>query len=178
MEYFEIYDETGKNLGFTKSRQEAHEKGYWHKIACVFVVNDEGKIILQKRSANKDNNPNCWTASASGHIDAGETEIDGALREMREEIGVIANSNELKYIGRVFENNISSDRKVNHISYIYVLYKNIKLKDLVLQEEEVSDVKYFTFTEAKDTSFAKNHYKIFELLEREKIGTNKPNDVL
>lgn len=167
MELLDIYDEKGKKLGFTATRKEAHEKGYWHKIACVFVVNDDGNVILQRRSMLKESNPNGWTVSASGHIDAGEDDYTGALRELEEEIGIKAKKDDLKYIGTVFENYTTNLMKTTHISDIYVLYRNIDLKDLVLQPEEVSEVKYFKISEVRDTDFAKRHKGIFDILVRE-----------
>ena len=45
------------------------------------VIKKDGKEV-------KISNPNGWSCSASGHIDAGEDTISGALRELEEEIGV------------------------------------------------------------------------------------------
>ena len=167
MELLDIYDEKGNKLGITKSREEAHKEGYWHKIACVFIVNDEGKIIMQKRSALKLSNPNGWTCSASGHIDAGEDEYIGTLRELQEEIGVKANKKDLKYIGTAYENHVSNGMKIAHISEVYVLYKNININDLVLQEEEVSDAKYYSISEIEELDFSKKHKEIFNILKNE-----------
>ena len=74
MEYLDILDEEGNKIGI-KSRQDVHRDGDWHKVAFIFVVNDKGEIILQKRSKEKESNPNKWTASASGHLSAGDTEF-------------------------------------------------------------------------------------------------------
>ena len=167
MELLDIYDAKGNQLGYSRSRKEAHEKGLWHKIACIFVVNDDNEIIMQKRSPKKVTNPNGWVCSASGHIDAGEGIEEGALRELKEEIGVRAEKVDLKHIGTVFEDYKSGDINVTHISEIFVIYKNIKIDTLVLQEEEVSDAKYFTLKEIEDSDFAKRHIGIFKILEKE-----------
>ena len=167
MELLDIYDEKGNKLGYSKPRKEAHEKGLWHKIACVFVVNDDNEIIMQKRSPKKVSNPNGWVCSASGHIDAGEEMETGALRELEEEIGVKAEKTDLKHIGTVFEDYISGNMNVTHISEIFVIHRNIELSTLVFQEEEVSDAKYFTLTEVEESDFAKRHNGIFKVLKKE-----------
>ena len=173
MELLDIYNNTGEKLGYTKTREEAHKEGYWHKIACVFVVNDEGKVIMQKRSALKLSNPNGWTCSASGHLDAGEDEYVGALRELKEEIGVKADKEELKFIGTAYENYNSNGMKIAHISNVYILYKNININDLVLQEAEVSDAKYYSISEIEESDFAKKHTGIFNILKKEIEKNNK-----
>ncbi|MBC8288789.1 MAG: NUDIX domain-containing protein, partial [Planctomycetes bacterium] len=43
---------------------------------------------LQLRSTTKDQYPSCWTASASGHLDAGEDYETAARRELEEELGL------------------------------------------------------------------------------------------
>ena len=53
MEYLDILDEEGNKLGI-KLRQDVHRDGDWHKVAFIFVVNDKGEIILQKRSKEKE----------------------------------------------------------------------------------------------------------------------------
>lgn len=151
MEYVDILDEKGNKTGLTKSRKDAHIDGDWHKVAFIFVVNDKGEIILQKRSDEKETNPNKWTASASGHLSAGDTDIEGAIRELEEEIGIQASAEDLKYLFTVNEKHIKEVKnlKIRHIADVYLLYRNIELSSLVLQQEEVSDVKYV-------------HYKDFE----------------
>lgn len=146
MEYLDILDEEGNKLGI-KLRKDVHIDGDWHKVAFIFVVNDKGEIILQKRSKEKEANPNKWTASASGHLSAGDTDIEGAIRELEEEIGIKATENELKYLFTVKEQHFKEDRKISHISNVYLLFKNIDIKDLVLQKEEVSEVKYVYYKE-------------------------------
>lgn len=67
-EYLDILDEDGNKTGITKLRKDVHKDGDWHKVAFIFVITDKGEIILQRRSKEKETNPNKWTASASGHL--------------------------------------------------------------------------------------------------------------
>lgn len=144
MEYLDIYDENGNKKGITKLRENVHRDGDWHKVAFIFVVNDNGEIILQKRSKEKQTNPNKWTASASGHLSTGDSEIEGAIRELEEEIGIKADEKDLQYLFTVNEQYEEKERNLNikHISNVYLLFRNIEIKDLKLQKEEVSEAKY------------------------------------
>ena len=88
-EIFDVVDENDRVIG-QAPRSEVHARGLLHRAASVFVFNRSGQLLLQKRSATKDEFPGCWTSSASGHLSAGESYDDCALREMREEIGLEA----------------------------------------------------------------------------------------
>ena len=168
MELLDVFDENGNFIGVSKPRQKVHEEGLWHKIACVFIINSKGEVLMQKRSEFKMTNPNGWTCSASGHVDAGENALTGALRELKEEIGVKAKEDDLKHIGTVFENYFTCGFKVRHISEVYLMYKDIKVDDLVYQEEEVAGAKYFKIDEVEKCDFKDKHPGIFELLKTKK----------
>lgn len=51
----------------------------------VWIINDKNELLLQKRSATKKTHPNCWDISGAGHIKAGKTISDGAIRELKED---------------------------------------------------------------------------------------------
>ncbi|MFQ9264942.1 MAG: NUDIX hydrolase [Clostridia bacterium] len=86
MEYIDIFDENNNPTGQIKEKEKAHEEGDFHRTAHVWIVNDKNELLLQKRSANKKSHPNCWDISGAGHIKAGESVIDGAIRELKEEL--------------------------------------------------------------------------------------------
>lgn len=71
-------------------RSQVHARGLPHRAVSVFVFDRRGRILLQMRSATKDEYPNCWTSSASGHLSAGEDYDACAPREMQEETGLVA----------------------------------------------------------------------------------------
>ena len=59
------------------------------KHACLvgaLIVNPEGFIFVQKRSANRELFPNCW-GIAGGHIEEGESLSSALEREIFEETG-------------------------------------------------------------------------------------------
>lgn len=71
-----------------KPRNLVHKQGLCHRAAHVLVFNDKQQLFLQKRSFNKDMNAGLWDTSAAGHVDAGESYDNCALRETKEELGV------------------------------------------------------------------------------------------
>lgn len=101
MEYIDIFDENNNPTGEIKEKNLAHEQGDFHRTAHIWIINDKNELLLQKRSASKKSHPNCWDISGAGHIRAGETVIQGAIRELKEELGVSVKENELEYIATI-----------------------------------------------------------------------------
>lgn len=73
----------------TEPRSVVHRDGLLHRAVHIFVFNANGQLFLQRRSMLKDSAPGKWVSSCSGHVDSGETYICAALRELREEIGLV-----------------------------------------------------------------------------------------
>lgn len=88
-EYLDIFDACGNCIG-QALRSECHgNPALLHRTAHVVVIHPEtGRILLQKRSENKDIQPGKWDTAVGGHLDCGESFEAGALRELQEELGV------------------------------------------------------------------------------------------
>ena len=87
-ELLDIVDSDDAVLG-RATRSEIHRTGRMHRAVHMMVSNSSGEVFLQKRSASKDTNPNCWDSSAAGHVDSGEHYLTAAVREIEEELGVV-----------------------------------------------------------------------------------------
>lgn len=89
MEHFSVLDETGLVVG-SASRDECHSGTYLlHGVVHLLVFNDNGELLLQKRSRTKDIQPGKWDTSVGGHIHKGETVDEALVREMEEELGIV-----------------------------------------------------------------------------------------
>ncbi len=88
-ELFDVVDESDRVVGQLE-RSRVHARGLLHRAVSVFVFNSRGELLIQKRTATKDEYPLRYTASASGHVSAGESYDETAPREMQEELGLTA----------------------------------------------------------------------------------------
>ena len=70
-------------------RSEVHRLGLQHRAVHVLIFNGKSEVFLQKRSMTKDTFPGAWDSSASGHLDTGESYDACAVRELREELGLV-----------------------------------------------------------------------------------------
>ena len=69
-------------------RSTVHKLGLQHRGAHVFLFTRAGKMLVQKRSADRAASPSMLDCSVSEHVKAGESYFDAALRGMKEEMGV------------------------------------------------------------------------------------------
>lgn len=87
-ELFDIVDEQDRVIG-QAPRSECHgNPALVHRVAHVLVFDRSDRLLLQKRSMTKDIQPGRWDTSVGGHLDPGESYLEAACREMREELGV------------------------------------------------------------------------------------------
>lgn len=146
------YDLDGNVIGYV-SRRDAEKNGLLHKVVHVWILTPDGDFILQRRSSKKPNGGR-WTASASGHIDAyidkeknfysAESNVQAALRETEEELGIKIKPEELKLIGKNFlesRDYPDSGKKIRKLTDVFLVCKDVDLSKLRLQEGEVSEVK-------------------------------------
>ncbi len=71
-------------------KMAAHENGILHRAFSVFLFNEKGEILLQKRAARKYHSPGKWTNAVCSHPRINETYLEGAQRRMMEEMGIEA----------------------------------------------------------------------------------------
>lgn len=158
MEKLDVLNENGEYTNKTASREVCHKEGLWHKAVVVFIISLDNKhVLLQKRSANKKLWPNLWDITAGGHVLAGELGYQAGIREAREEIGTDLNKNDLEFIGATTSINVQGDIINKHFNEFYIAHKNIDIKDILLQKEEVSDIKWVSKEEI--IKRVKNNYE-------------------
>ncbi len=89
-ELFDIVDRMGRVIGRAPRAACHGDPSLIHQAVHVQVFDREGRLFLQKRSANKDIQPGRWDSSVGGHLQPGEAPAQGAHRELAEELGVRA----------------------------------------------------------------------------------------
>ena len=142
-EKFDVLNEFGEFTGQVATREECHTKGLWHRAVYGFVIDKESNVLLQKRSANKKLWSNLWDVTVGGHVDSGEFGRQALIREIKEELGIDVNDDEVKYMLGSTSINTKGNIINKHYNECYIILKDIDISKVVLQKEEVSEVKYF-----------------------------------
>ena len=135
--YYKLYDEKGQEIGQIHPLFEKKQTN-WLKGVSVFVLTEDGNLVLEKRSKNTNLTPSDIDL-VSGHRDEEEKGKEAAYRELREELGIKRKK-------------VLSLKKVRHetplvfrggrnffISF-YVTKLKSSIKNMNFQETEVEDV--------------------------------------
>ena len=145
-EILEILDDKGNSTGKYEKREIVHSNKLFHNEIALWIVDKNNKkVLLQRRSPNKKQNPN-KLALCAGHVVGKET-LENALRkEAQEEIGINIddyNVKKLTTIKRTEPNNYC-------FSHHYYILNYIPLNKIKIQKEELSEVVYVDYETLKN----------------------------
>ena len=147
-ELVDILNEDGSFSREVQMKSVAHREGLWHASVQVWIFTLEGEILLQKRATNKDTYPDLWDISVAGHLSAGDSPTEAALREIKEEIGLQLSEKDLRFLKTNKVSKQPSDKIIdNEFNYLYLVKFPVKIDQLKLQKEEVAEVKLLAIKE-------------------------------
>lgn len=171
-EYLDVVDENGQPTGAIIERAAAHREGVPHRTAHLWLVrtlDNRIQVLLQKRAMTKSF-PGCYDISSAGHIPAGQDYIPSAIRELKEELGLIANGADLIVCGdmTIFWDDVFFGVPYHDRQYtrIFLLWADVDKDKFILQKEEVADVLWIDLEEcirAVDAGTLENCIAIEEL---------------
>ena len=142
-ELVEVLTEEGIFTGKIVTKFEAHKHGICHGISAIGLIDKEGRLLIQKRTMTKKDEPGKWDVSSAGHIDSNETPENAAIREMYEELGIKLKKEELTLIDTYLNKvKLNEETYINHFTYLYIVKKDIDITKIVMQESEVSDIRF------------------------------------
>lgn len=140
-EIFEIVDEENRVIGKAK-RSECHgNPSLIHRTSHVIVFHPDGRILLQRRSMEKDIQPGKWDTAVGGHLMPGEDFETAARREMVEELGIPSNL-PLKYL---FDSKIRNSIESENTR----VFSTVCAGPFDFPEDEIDDVRFWTACELR-----------------------------
>jgi 8-oxo-dGTP diphosphatase len=181
LELFDVLTPEGVPSGVVRERSVVHRIGSYHHTVHMWITRNSEKgpeILLQKRSKNKDSNPGCFDISSAGHISSGDIPLLSAVREMKEELGINADTSDIKEIGlhrgkfsgnfgKNFHDRMFKDREISHV---YIYDREIDIEKLELQESEVESVKWIDWAECRQALREKTIHSCIYIDEFEQLG--------
>jgi isopentenyl-diphosphate delta-isomerase type 1 len=138
LEVFDIVDENDRVIG-QAPRAECHgNPALVHRVAHVLVFDRHDRLLLQKRAMTKDIQPGRWDTSVGGHLDPGESYLEAACREMREELGI-----EGVPLTWLYSSKIRNEIESENVSTYLARYDG----EVHFAVEEIDEVRFWTAKE-------------------------------
>lgn len=142
MEIWDVYDRYRCKTGRIHERGTLMKEGDYHIVVHIWIVNDKGEVLIQKRQPWKVGWPNMWDCAAAGSAIKGDDSISAAIRETKEEIGIDLDISSAEHLFTVKFSCGFDD--------IWLVRQNINISDLKLQYEEVADAKWVRFEDIEE----------------------------
>lgn len=134
----DLYNKDSELTGLTYYKGDNIPDGYYPMVVMIAIQNSEGKFLMQKRVPSKGGD----YGVTGGHPKSGETPYEGIITEVNEELGIDISDKE------IIEFNSGCDGVDCYKMYYIKL--DISMDEFVIQEEELSEVRWFSMDELED----------------------------
>lgn len=114
-----LVDSNDQEIG-TCEKMEAHRKGLLHRAFSVFIFNESGELLLQRRAFGKYHSEGLWTNTCCSHPAPGETTSEAGNRRLMEEMGMeceLHSSFSFEYRARLDQS--LTEHELDHVLFGY-----------------------------------------------------------
>jgi len=133
-----LVDENNRATG-AAGKTMVHRRGLLHRAFSIFLLDDRGRIVLQRRNPNKYHSGGLWANSCCGHPRPGERTMPAAHRRLDEELGTTS-ALRLGFFAR-YRAELDHGMHENELVYVYFGHLNGALSpDL----SEVADIAFLS----------------------------------
>ena len=140
-EMWDIYDINRKKTG-RLAKRDAYEfkEGEFHIVVQAIIMNSKNELLISKRAANKRFSL-MWEFNG-GSVLAGETSLEGIIREVKEELGIEFTKKEAIFFKEILGYKISPNLKD-----MWLFRKDIDIKDITFPDKETIEAKWVNIDE-------------------------------
>ena len=137
VELVEIIGDDGQVIA-TVPRPEMRAKRLRHRSVGIAVMSTDGRLLIHRRSPDKDIWPGWWDIAAGGVVTAGESFEEAARRELAEELGLV--DIELQYLGE-------GEYRDEHVAEIGRCYLVVHDGPFTFDDGEVVEARWISLAE-------------------------------
>lgn len=131
-----LVNEKDEPIG-TQEKMEAHRKGSLHRAISIFIFDESGKMLLQKRAKSKYHSGGLWTNTACSHPRSGEKTLAAAHRRLKEEMGMKCEL--FPSFSFIYRSELDNDLIENEFDHVFIGVSN---ELPILNPEEADGFKY------------------------------------
>jgi Isopentenyldiphosphate isomerase len=138
MEFRDIYNENGEIVRHRIPKGANLGDGEYIRMVEAWLVDDSGRILVQRRSFSCLIYPGYWTLT-TGHVQSGEGGEEACIREVKEELGVDVTPDQLILIKRIVR------AAGEHMIWdLFLVRYNTQKRRFKLAPDEVAEVRWLT----------------------------------
>ncbi len=131
-----LVDKNDRPLG-TQEKLAAHLIPQRHRAFSVFVFNEKGETLIQRRAFEKYHSPGLWANSCCGHPRPGEEVDDAAKRRLGEELGFTCGLTPLTHVCYT----LKLEKDLWELEYTH-LFRGLYEGQILSAPEEVCEIKW------------------------------------
>ena len=156
-----ILVDTNDNPIGVMPKMEAHKKALLHRAFSVFILNQNGELLLQQRALHKYHSPGLWTNTCCSHQREGETNVFAGKRRLKEEMGFSTSLKEIfSFIYKAPFDNGLTEHELDHVLLGY--YEDIpNVNPEEVESWKLMDLKQIAFAIKADP---KNYTAWFKII--------------
>ncbi len=138
-----LVDREDNQVG-TMPKLEAHEKALLHRAFSVFIFNEKGELMLQRRALHKYHSPGLWTNTCCSHQRVGETNIEAGKRRLFEEMGFSCELEDTFWF--IYKATFDNGLTEHELDHVMIGKYNAEPK---INPDEVAEYKWMTLEDLK-----------------------------
>lgn len=144
MEKWDLYTKYREKTGEEYIRQSECmiPEGKYHLVVHVWIRNSSGEYLISQRAATRPTFPLSWEC-VEGSVLAGESSIEGAVREVKEEVGIELNPAKGKLVFSKIRNEYDG-MKFRDILDVWLFEYDGDIDLTNATTDEVNDAKWIT----------------------------------
>ena len=160
-----LVDEHDNEVG-TMEKIEAHEKALLHRAFSIFVFNDAGQMMLQKRALSKYHSPGLWTNTCCSHPRPKESLEEATRRRIVEEMGFECEMHEVfSFIYKAAFDRGLTEHELDHV------FMGLHNGDPLINPDEVEEWKWIDIDDLlKDIDQFPDKYTVWFKIAVKEMG--------
>ena len=150
MSHDELLDVIDKNNIVVRQalKSAVHEQGLLHRMSAVLLKRADGRYLIPTASNLKADAGGLFHSTA-GHVDAGESYLDAAVRELQEEVGIVLPKDKLTSLGSYWiEKDYPSRNRKEHGRF--EIFEGPYSGEKITLNEEQTNAQWFNKEELRD----------------------------